>query len=387
MDPDTRAAIERWFVRRGVPQLVEGYGSETRLDTRAAPLIVGWLLLGTVMFWGVNPGWSEPANMAAALATALAIPVVFVAVRRLRRRPPISRTITFDVLEIGILAATPAVASGLIDWSARELVIAFLNALLGIGAIYVVILFGLGELAFWALGRLRSQAAGIAGLLATTLPILLILVAFLLFAAEIWEAGHALSGGELLAVVGLLIAIGALLVVTTFRAELTRVAGMDWTEVVRHAGGTPLEPLAPAVRPNAGARPLGWLERLNLTALVLLNQLIQSAFVALLITAFLVVLGLIAIPAGVQEGWIGEPVTTLVRFDLLGEERRLSSELLRVSALLGGIVGLYFTGLAITDAVTQRSGEFRRAVADVRQLLAARAVYRAALADAPNGED
>jgi hypothetical protein len=387
MDPDTRAAIERWFVRRGVPQLVEGYGSETRLDTRAAPLIVGWLLLGTVLFWGVNAGWSEPANMAAALVTALAVPVVFVAVRRLRRRPPISRTITFDVLEIGILAATPAVASGLIEWSARELVIAFLNALLGIGAIYVVILFGLGELAFWALGRLRSQAAGIAGLLATTLPILLILVAFLLFAAEIWEAGHALSGGELLAVIGLLIAIGALLVVTTFRAELTRVAGMEWTDVVHHAAGTPLEPLAPTVRPNAGARPLGWLERLNLTALVLLNQLIQSAFVALLITAFLVVLGLIAIPAGVQEGWIGEAVTTVVRFELLGEERRLSSELLRVSALLGGIVGLYFTGLAITDAAAQRSGEFRRAVADVHQLLAARAVYRAALADAPTEED
>ena len=65
--------------------------------------------------------------------------------------------------------------------------------------------------------------------------------------------------------------------------------------------------------------------------------------------------------------------------DFLGEERRLSAELLTVSGLLGGIVGLYFTGLAITDAATQRSAEFRRAVSDVRQLLAVRAVYLAAL--------
>ena len=374
-------------MRRGVPQLIEGYGSETRLDTRAAPLIAGWLVLGTVLFWGVNREWSDIANAAASLATVAAIPLVFLLVRRMRHRPPLSRTVTLDVVEIGLLAVVPAVASGLIEWSLGEGVIAFLNALLGIGLIYVVILFGLGELALWALGRLRSQAAGIAGLVATTLPVLLILVAFLLFAAEIWEAGHALSGAELLAVIGLLIAVGALLAVTTFRAELPRLGHMEWPDVLRHAAGTPVEALAPSVPADHEIPHLSWLERSNLTALVLINQLIQSTFVALVITGFLVALGLLAIPAGVQERWIGEGVTTLLRFELLGEERRLSSELLRVSALLGGIVGLYFTGLAITDVATQRSGEFRRAVADVRQLVAARAVYRAALADAADEAD
>lgn len=62
IDAEKRLAIEHWFARRGVPQLVEGYESETRLDTRAAPLIVAWLVLGTVLFWGVNPAWSPAAN-------------------------------------------------------------------------------------------------------------------------------------------------------------------------------------------------------------------------------------------------------------------------------------------------------------------------------------
>ncbi|HEX6129529.1 MAG TPA: hypothetical protein VF071_10970 [Candidatus Limnocylindria bacterium] len=381
LDAEKRLAVERWFVRRGVPQLVEGYESETRLDTRAAPLIVAWLVIGTVLFWGVNPAWSLAANAAGVAATLVAIPAVFIAVRALRRRPPVARTVTFDPYEIVLLGLAPGIAAGLIDGSVREAIVAFLNALLGIGIIYVVILFGVIELGIWALGRLRSQLAGIAGLVATTLPVLLILVAFLLFAAEIWEAGHALGGWELLAVIGLLVVIGALLVVTTFRAELTRMqVSLDWTDVLRHVPGTPVEPLVARVGPVDEHPPLSWLERINLAALVLVNQLIQSAFVALVITGFLVVLGLLAIPAEVQERWIGEPVQTLVRFGLLGEERRLSGELLTVSALLGGIVGLYFTGLAITDAATQRSAEFRRAVSDVRQLLAVRAVYLAALA-------
>lgn len=380
LDADTRAAVERWFLRRGVPQLVEGYESETRLDTRAAPLIVAWLVIGTVLFWGVNPAWTLAANVAGVAATLVAIPALFIAVRMLRRRPRISRTVTLDPIEIVVLALVPGVAAGVIDGSVSEGITAFLNALLGIGVIYVVILFGVIELGVWALGRLRSQLAGIAGLVATTLPVLLILVAFLLFAAEIWEAGHALHAGELLAVIGLLVAIGALLVLTTFRAELTRMqASLDWTDVLRHLPGTPVEPLAARVPAADEHPPLSWLERVNLGALVLVNQLIQSAFVGLLITGFLVLLGLLAIPAEVQERWIGEPVQTLVRFGLLGEERRLSVELLTVSALLGAIVGLYFTGLAITDAATQRSAEFRRAVSDVRQLLAVRAVYLAAL--------
>ena len=339
-----------------------------------------WLVIGTALFWGVNPAWPPLANLAGILGTLLFIASAFMAVRRLRKRPLISRFMTFDAIDIGLLGLLPAVAAGLIDGSLREVVIAFLNCLLGIGLIYVVILFGLIEVATWAMDRLRSQFAGIIGLIATTLPVLLILVAFLLFAAEIWEAAHAMHGGELAAVIGLLILIASLLVVTTFRAELARLEELtDWEAVVRGADGTPLQAIARGMPPPpAPTPPLSRLERINVTALVLINQLLQSAFVALLMMAFLVAFGIIALPADVQERWIGEPIITLLRFELLGEDRRLSVELLTVSAMLSAIIGLYFTGLAITDSA-HRGDQFRRAVAEVRQLLSARAVYLAAL--------
>ena len=380
LPPAERLAVERWFVRRGVPQFVEGYGSEAMLDARAAPFIGAWLVLGTVLYWGVNPAWSQVANAAATLATIAAIGLGFAAARSLRRRPSITPNMTFDVFEIGLLAAIPAAAAGLVDGSARESVVAFLNCLLGIGVIYVVILFGLIELATWALGRLWSQFAGIIGLLARTLPVLLILVVFLLFAAEIWEAAHALHLGELIAIVLLLVVVASLLVVTTFRAELVELEDRtDAETIVLEAADTPVAGLARQI-PNdlLPPPPLSWLERLNLHALVLISQLLQSGFVGLLVMVFLVAFGVIALPAEVQERWIGEGVSSLVTIDLLGETRRVSLELVRVSALLGGIVGLYFTGLAITDAA-HRGDEFRLTVSEVQRLLAARAAYRTAL--------
>ena len=56
--------IERWFVRRGVPQLIEGYSTEARMDARATPWIAAWLVIGTILFWGTRPDWPIAANVA-----------------------------------------------------------------------------------------------------------------------------------------------------------------------------------------------------------------------------------------------------------------------------------------------------------------------------------
>ena len=92
--------------------------------------------------------------------------------------------------------------------------------------------------------------------------------------------------------------------------------------------------------------------------------------------AFLVVFGLLVVPASVQEQWISAPVTVVWEFDLLGETRILSAELLIVSALLSGIVGLYFTGLALTDNA-YRSEHFTTMLEELRQLFSVRSVYLA----------
>ena len=256
-----------------------------------------------------------------------------------------------------------------------------LNLLLGIGVIYIVIAFGLIEIALWAVGRLRDHLLHIVTLLARTLPVLLILVVFLMFSAEIWEAAHALGGAELAAVLILLLLIAVMLVVTTFRPEIRRLeSGTDHDIVRADVQDTPAAavatPLADLALP---ADKLSWLQRLNLDFVVVINQLLQSSFVALLVMGFLVVFGVIVVPAPVQVQWIGGPVTVLLEFELLGEVRVLSAELLSVSALLSGIVGLYFTGLALTDSA-YKAEHFTTTLGEVRQLLSVRAVYLAEVA-------
>ncbi len=145
---------------------------------------------------------------------------------------------------------------------------------------------------------------------------------------------------------------------------------------MRLLSATPAESLAAQVAGSPAPRRLTWQERLNLVLLMLLSQLVQSLFVALLVLVFLVALGLLAIPESVQALWVGAPVRTLVGFELLGEERLLSVELLITSGLLGGVSGLYFTGLALTDAAFR--AEFHaQVVGDVEQIMAVHAAYLA----------
>jgi hypothetical protein len=149
--------------------------------------------------------------------------------------------------------------------------------------------------------------------------------------------------------------------------------------IVEEAAGTPAAPLA--IEPRDPAQPipaLTFLQRVNVTALLVIGQLIQSLFVALLVMAFLVVFSLIALPGALQEVWIGEPPRSIVEFNLIGELRTLSLELLAVTAILGSVVGLYFTGLAVNDA-GYRPAHFGRLVDEVRPLVAARTLYRASL--------
>ena len=384
LTPDLRRDIERWFARRGVPQLIEGYSSERAMDSRAAPLISLWLIVGTIKDWGTRPDWPLAWNVVGIAGTIAWMAVVWGVVSRLRHRPIALRPSTFDLLDIATIGLLPALPAALVDQNAGELVAATLGALVGIGAIYIIIGFGLIEIGMWAFERFWLQLTHLVELVARTLPVLVILVVFLLFGAEIWQVAHATNVGELALVLGFLLLMASVFVVSAFRHELTQLErGLDRHGILESAAGTPVGPLLTAASPAiAGVSRLSWLHRSNLTLLVVVPQLLQVAAVALIVTAFLVVFAVLAIPGDVQTGWIGTVPRVVVEFTLLNEPRIVSAELLIVSAVLGGIVGLYFSGLAISDPA-YRSAQFDRDVDGVRELLAARAVYLDAIGREP----
>jgi hypothetical protein len=381
LTPDLRREIERWFARRGVPQLIEGYSSERAMDSRAAPLISLWLIVGTVRDWGTRPDWPLAWNVIGIAGTIAWMAVVWAAVSRIRHRPMALRPSTFDLFDIATIGLLPAVPAAVIDQNPGEFVAATLGALTGIGAIYVVIGFGLIEIGLWAFERFWLQLTHLVELVARTLPVLVILVVFLLFGAEIWQVAHATTAGELMLVLSFLLLMASVFAVAAFRRELSQLERvLDRHTILDSAAGTPVEPLVPeAGAAIVGVPRLSLLHRSNLTLLVVVPQLLQVVAVALIVSAFLVVFAVLAIPGEVQTSWIGAVPRVVVEYSLLNEPRIVSVELLYVSAVLGGIVGLYFSGLAISDP-TYRSAQFDRDVDGVRELLAARAIYLDAIA-------
>ena len=382
MRGELRREIERWFLRRGVPQLVAGYTSERQLDNRAAPLIIGWLVLGAVLFWGVNADWTLLWNVVGVLVTLGFVAGAWVAQRWLRGRRRWAPGMRLDFVDVAILGPFVGIAAGVVDQSLVEGIVATLNSLLGIGIIYVIVGIGLVEIGLWSLDHFRGELIRVVGLLSRTLPILLILVLFLMFSSEIWEAANSLDGIELGAILLLITSIAVVLILTGVRSELTGAPATDWAMIEALAADTPAAPLL--VDPRDPARPiptLSVLQRVNVNSLLVIGQLIQSLFVALMVMAFLIVFGLIALPGELQSRWIGEPAAAILEFELLDEVRTLSFELVVVTAILGAVVGLYFTGLAVNDAA-YRPAHFGRLLEEVRPLVAAWAVYRSRL---PNG--
>lgn len=373
---DQRRLIERWFAGRGVPQLIAGYRTEQRMDARAVPFIGAWIVAGTLLIWAQRPDAPLSESVFARTIALVATVAVLGLFLWARRRPPFRSGVRLDLLDIAVIGLVPGVAAAVIHGSAAVVIGVGSFVLLGVGIIYVVIGFGLLEIAGWALRHLRAQLNEISTLVARTLPVLLILVVFLLFASELWQAAHTLGGGDLAAVISLLLVVATVLVVTRARDEIRTIEEeRDWSSIAAQLAGTPAEPLTDvAAAATTPPRRLSWPERMNLVFLMLVSQLVQSLFVALLVLLFLVALGLLAIPASVQETWVGEPVRTVIGFDLLGEPRLLSVELLIAAGLLGGMSALYFTGLALTDAAF-RADFHERVIGDVEQIMAVHAAY------------
>jgi hypothetical protein len=370
---DRRLQIERWFSARGVPQLIAGYSTEQSMDARAVPFIGAWIVAGVVL-WGRRPSAGVVENALLLVVALVVIGAILGGWLAVRGRPPFRARVRLDVLDIAVIGLVPGSVVALIHGDPWSVIGVSGAILLGVGVIYLMIGFGLIEIALWALRLLPAQLGQIATLVSRTLPVLLILVVFLLFASELWQAAHTLGGLDLAAIVGLLLLVATILVVTSARAEIRLLeASHDPARNAELLTGTPAAGLAVTAAPPPR---LAWLERLNLVILMLVSQLVQSLFVGLLVMLFLVALGLLAIPASVQETWVGEPVRTVIGFDLLGEPRMLSSELLLSTALLGGMCALYFTGLALTDA-SFRTEFHARVVGEVEQIIAVRAAYLA----------
>lgn len=366
--------VEVWFVRRGVPHFIDDYAATTDIWTRSTPLlIVAYFAGGFHALELANYTFRE--NVVAAAVVLGVLIAAWVATNLARQRPFFTKPDVVGVPELIAFVLGPAVPSAIFgQWG--DVVQTLIGGLVVLAAIYLVTSYAVFALLGWALRRSMSQLRTLGGLVVRALPLLLLFTTFLFINAEVWQVAGTLTGLAYIATLSIFFALGAVFVLSRMPALMRGLSTFpQWADVTDLVVDTP----AGALRlPDEGAPPpygLSRRQRLNLGLVTVFSQALQVTFVALVLTLFFAIFGVLAIPESTTMAWTGlDEVNVLGAWNLGGREIVMTESLLRVAGFLGAFTGMYFTVVLSTDA-TYRD-EFAEDVGpQIRQALAVRVAY------------
>ena len=375
---DDIEAVERWFLRRGIPHFIHDYRATEDVFTRAAPLLT--LVFLAEVAGALNDEWPAWANVAAGVGGLVVLLGIWALVNRLRGRRPLARPDDVGTVELAVFVLGPALLPLLFGGQVRSALLVAGGNLLGLGAVYLATSYGVVPMTRWALERLGRQVGELWGLVVRALPMLLLFVTFLFINAEVWQVGSDLTAAPFAAAVGLFIFLGVAFVLTRLPQDLEELAHFaDGDEMRAIASSTPVARLG---GPGAVAAPppLSRRERVNLSLLLLFAHAVQVLVVVVAIGGFFVLFGFFVISEATLLSWTGAvDAEVLVTATVADRQFVITAELLRVAGFLASFSGLYFAVVAATDETSRR--EFRQSTeVELRAALAARALYRAAVA-------
>jgi hypothetical protein len=372
-------AVERWFLSRGIPHFIDRYSATRDVFTRSVPVLTVVFLVEII--GAINLEWPAWANGLALVGGFAILLGGWAMSNRVRGLPAWRRPEQVGPSELAVFVIVPALLPVLFG---GQLVAGLLTAMANLALLVVVYLgtsYGVVPMTRWAAVRLWRQVGSVLGLLVRALPLLLLFVTFLFVNAEVWAVADAMDAAYFWSIAGLFAAIGVVFLVSRLPREVGQLTSFTGEEELRrYAAGTPADVLE--VRPGsvaAAAPPLTRRQWGNVGLVLLFTQGLQVLLVSVMMGAFFVVFGLLAITPEIVESWTAAPIgDPLVRFGLWGRDVLVTGELLRVSGFLAAFSGLYFTVYVVTDA-TYRQEFFEEVVAEVRQALAVRTLYLAAL--------
>jgi hypothetical protein len=381
MAGEERAAItsvERWFVTRGTPHLIEQYSATEDVLTRALPVLTLVVVLEVGVALDTDWGWWH--NLLAGVGGLTLLVALFAAVNRLRGLPALRRPNRVGPPELATFVLLPALVTTVFGQPGQAAGVIVTNLVL-LGLVYVVLSYGLVPLVRWAAARTFQQLSEVGGLLSRALPLLLVFVFFLFLTPEIWEIAGSMQWPVLVANLTLFVLLGVVFLLARLPTETARLAEFDDVATLCELCiDTPAAPLVIDLVEVPDPVPLRIRQRANLYLVVFITQTVQIVLVTFTITAFFVAFGLLAVRPEVQARWVDDPdaSASLFHFDLWGSPAMLSPAMLRVAVFLGVFSGFYVAVYAVTDA-TYREQFFERVAAELHQTFAVRVAYLRAL--------
>ncbi len=368
-------AVERWFVRRGLPHFIDDYSATTDVWTRSLPaLVIAYVALALN---ALDLEWSWAQNLAALAGIVAILVATWMLANVVRGRPAGARPTAVGPAELAVFVLAPALASVALGGQWGDALKTVGEGLLFLALIYVVTSYGLIPMTLWALGKVGVQLGTLVTLLARALPLLTIFVTFLFLTAEVWQTVGVLYGWAYWICLAGFLVVGTLFLLIRMPGDVSDLSAFDsWPQAHELAEGTP----GAALTVPGGAittRRLSRRQWANVVLVLVFSQGVQIVLVSAIVGGFCVAFGFLAVPSATVAAWTqaGQP-HVLFTADLSGRQLVLSEPLLRVSGFLAVFAGLNFAVYLVTDATFRK--EFRdEVVAEVRQAFAVRALYLA----------
>ncbi|MDH3498744.1 MAG: hypothetical protein OEM97_01355, partial [Acidimicrobiia bacterium] len=362
---------ESWFINRGLPHLIEGYSARTDILTRAAPLLTIVFLFEALGALNFEAWWANTLAVAGAFGFVV---TAWALINRSRGRRALEPPQSIGAIELGVFLFVPALVPLVFGGNVlASLGIVALNLAI-LAVIYLGTSYALVPIALWATGRLFRQLVDTIRLFARAVPLLLLFVTFLFINAEVWQMASRLFGPLFVATIALFTGFGALFALVRLPKEVEGLGRFEsWERVDELCRETPAHALQPT-GPVPPEQPLRRRQWINVGLVILFGQALQVLLVAVLVGAFLVLLGVVALGEGTITSWVGTSPNILWTLTWFGRTVQVTEELLRVAGFLAAFSGLYFAVTAVTDA-NYRAEFFEEVVGDVREAFAARALY------------
>mgnify|MGYP001824658022 CR=1 FL=1 len=370
------AAIETWFMRRGLPHAAPNFTATGDVWTRAWPFLILVLFLETFSVFDDDvTGWNQALRFVLGVGVTIGAFALF---NRLRGWDWFGLPDRIGTIELAFFVLTPAVISVIVVGVDRARIVTLVVVnLVVLGLSYVVISYGLLPALKVGLLQAAGQLRTVVQLIARSLPMLLIITAFIFLNAEMWQVANELPNAYLvLILLGFFgLAVGFLLLQVPRETDhLARFS--SWEECVEVAGrsGAPIDVTADDL-PGTPAKPeLPRVERANVAVALTISQTVQATLVGIITATFYLVFGLLAVRRETLTQWTtNDAIDPLTEFDFLGSQIVLTREHIAVAAFVGAFSLLQFAVSSVIDS-SYRDQFYDEVARDVREVLAVRAI-------------
>jgi hypothetical protein len=370
-EPEAVRTTERWFIRQGLPLFVEEYSAGRDVWTRAVPVLSFLFVLNIVASITVARSVLGGVLLALVVVAALAA-YGLLNVRAGRPWYALPQQLGFGWLAAFVVV--PPLLSVAVDQDVQLFVGSLLGGVLLLALVYVVTRYALVAQVGWALRWTFRQLSSVTKLITSVLPLMLLFITFLFINPEVRQVAGTMRAAVLWGSLAVFAIVGVLFIIGRSRAEFGGIEVSTDPEHVRGlTAGTPMQEAAAHLEGLEQPVPLRRSQRANLVAVMVTAQSVQVALVGVVVWAFFVLFGSVAISVAVQEAWLAglAPVEVLVE---LGPGHGITRQLLRVSTFLGGFAGFYATVYAASDGV-YRENFVARISATVERAVAVRRAY------------